>query len=102
VYKLCVYRLCVYRLCVYKLCVYRLCVQIEVEGVHPVVCMMNKISMIFITVKHNLYYIENKLRLHVSTLWGSSSGLYNVMKLLVHKNYILPDGIPSGLHMYVR
>jgi hypothetical protein len=29
--------------------------QIKDEGVHPVVCMMNKINMIFITVKHNLY-----------------------------------------------
>jgi hypothetical protein len=62
----------------------------------------SKISVIFITIKHNLYYIENKLKLHVSTLWVSSSGLYIVMKLLVHKNNILPDGIPSGLHMYMR
>jgi hypothetical protein len=42
--------------------------EIEVEGVNPVVCMMNKICMIFITVKLNLYYIENKLKLPDSTL----------------------------------
>jgi hypothetical protein len=58
---------------------------------------MDKVSMIFITVKHNFHYIENKIRLHVSTLWGSSSSLYNVMKLLVHKNntglFISPSGI---------
>jgi hypothetical protein len=40
--------------------------EIEVEAVHPVVCIMYNISTIFITVKHNLYYIENKLRLHVA------------------------------------
>jgi hypothetical protein len=27
--------------------------EIEVEGVHSVVCMMNKINMVFITVKNN-------------------------------------------------
>jgi hypothetical protein len=31
--------------------------EIEVEGVHSVVCVMNNINMGFITVKHNLYII---------------------------------------------
>jgi hypothetical protein len=30
---------------------------IEVEGVHPILCMMNNTKMVFITVKHNLYTI---------------------------------------------
>jgi hypothetical protein len=59
-----------------------------VEGLHSFVCMMNQISKMFIAVVLNLYYIKNKLRLHVSTLWGSSSGLYNVTKLLDIKQYI--------------
>jgi hypothetical protein len=29
--------------------------EIEAEGVHSVVCMMNNTNMGFITVKHNLY-----------------------------------------------
>jgi hypothetical protein len=43
---------------------------------------------VFITVKHNLYSILKELtRLHVLTLWRSSSGLYNVLKLSIHKRY---------------
>jgi hypothetical protein len=48
----------------------------------------------FITVKNNVYSILKwSSRLHVSTLWGSSSGLYNVLKLSIHKRYFA-NGMP--------
>jgi hypothetical protein len=36
----------------------RVLFEIEVEGVHPVVCVMNDINMVFITFKRLVYYIE--------------------------------------------
>jgi hypothetical protein len=63
---------------------------------------INKISVMFITVKHNLYYNENKLQATCFDPVGSSSGQYGVLKLLVHENNILPDGIPSGLYTHER
>jgi hypothetical protein len=35
-------------------------------------------------------------RLHVSTLWGSSSGLYKVLETFKNINETWPDGIPYG------
>jgi hypothetical protein len=35
-------------------------------------------------------------RLHVSTLWGTSSGLYKVLKTFKYINAAWPDGIPCG------
>jgi hypothetical protein len=61
--------------------------EIEFKRVHPVVCMMNNTNMFIIIVEHNLYYILIIARLHVSTLWGSSSGLYNILKPSIHKLY---------------
>jgi hypothetical protein len=52
---------------------------IKVEGVHSVVCMRNTL-IIFISVKHNSYYLMTIIRLRVWTLWGASSGLYKVLK----------------------
>jgi hypothetical protein len=36
-------------------------------------------------------------RLHVSTLWGSSSGLYKVLKTFKYINEAWPDGISCGV-----
>jgi hypothetical protein len=30
---------------------------VEVEGVHPTVCMMNNTNMVFITITHSLLYL---------------------------------------------
>jgi hypothetical protein len=34
--------------------------------------------------------------IHVSNLWGSSSGLYKVLKTFKYINEAWPDGIPYG------
>jgi hypothetical protein len=42
-------------------------------------CLMNNTNMVCHRQTQLVLYINNT-RLHVSTLWGSSSGLYNALK----------------------
>jgi hypothetical protein len=55
--------------------------------------LLNNIDMVFVTVKDNLYIILKII--NWATCFdpvGSSSGLYNVLKLLVHKQIFCQTG----------